>query len=208
MTNQVDTNGRKVLTFEGQIQNLSRLGELTDAVTDMAESGAWRKYQLATGTEIWRPAEFDYFLIAQGMQNEDVRRVLAYNKRAKLLAPLMDSQADRRRRRTLGQAAAEWHRLNIDLVDRARELGWIPGDRDEITPTDQPIPEWTQRTYSEKKRNKKGQQWSVRWNDNRSRGEAIADKLLKDDVLARDVYNRLEAERVRTRRENKRRSIG
>ena len=36
--------------------------------------------------------------------------------------------------------------------------------------------------------------------------EAIVDKRLADDVLARDVYNRLEAIRVRTRREGKRRS--
>ena len=41
--------------------------------------------------------------------------------------------------------------------------------------------------------------------DERTPAEAITDKLLTDELLAREVYNRLEAERVRTRRENKRR---
>jgi hypothetical protein len=212
-SNTIDPNGRRVLTFQGQVQNLSRLTELTDAVVDIAVSGAWRKYHLATGPETWRAAEFDYFLIAEGVRREDAARVLAYNKRAKDLVPLMDPAADAEGRRPLEQAAKEWNRANIDLIKRARELGWIsdkptrPAGRAAAKPvgakTISPLSKATRGRVSS---GRARQLWSVEWVDHRSAAEAIADKLLRNEVLARDVYNRLEAKRVRTRRADKRTS--
>ena len=203
MTNNttVDANGRKVSAFTGKIQNLARVAELTDAVVDIALSEAWRDYKFATGREKWLEAEFDYFLIANNMRHEDVARVLAYNERAKLVAPLMDREAGPEKRRTLKQAAEEWGRLNINLTARARELGWLQAnDRDQMGAS--PVPP--------RARGKRwpldAKQWHVNWSDDRSPAEAIVDKLLADEVLARDVYNKLQAKRVSTYRANKRRS--
>ena len=50
-------------------------------------------------------------------------------------------------------------------------------------------------------------QWKVNWSDDRTPAQAIVDKLLADPALAREVYKRLEAERVRTRRDSNRRSV-
>lgn len=125
MPETIDTNGRRVISFASQIRNLGRVAELTDAVIDIATSGAWRDYHMATGHEAWRDAELDYFLIACGMHYEDVSRVLAYNKGAKALAPMMDKQAEPGRRRSLEEAASGWHSpTGQSLAARAEDLGW------------------------------------------------------------------------------------
>ena len=137
--NLVDPNGRRVLTFTSHIQNLGRVAELTDAVVDIATSGAWRDYHMATGHEAWREAELDYFLVACGMHYEDVSRVLAYNAGAKALAPMMDKAADADHRRPLSEAATAWHSpTGESLLDRARHLGWL---RDNGVMRASPIPE-------------------------------------------------------------------
>jgi hypothetical protein len=137
--NLVDPNGRRVLTFTSHIQNLGRVAELTDAVIDIATSGAWRDYHMATGHEAWREAELDYFLIACGMHYEDVSRVLAYNAGAKALAPMMDKTASTDRRRPLAEAATVWHSpTGESLLDRAKHLGWL---RDSGVMRASPIPE-------------------------------------------------------------------
>ena len=135
----VDPNGRRVLTFTSHIQNLGRVAELTDAVIDIATSGAWRDYHMATGHEAWRDAELDNFLIACGMHYEDDSRVLAYNARAKALAPMMDKAAENDRRRPLAEAATAWHSpTGESLLDRAKHLGWL---RDSGVMRASPIPE-------------------------------------------------------------------
>lgn len=121
----VDSNGQRVLTFTGKIRNLGRIAELTDAIIDIAVSGAWRDYHTAIGHEAWRDAELDYFLIACGMRYDDVSRVLAYNKEAKALAPMMDKAAVSDRR-PLEEAAKSWPSPTGEtLLDRARNLGWV-----------------------------------------------------------------------------------
>lgn len=125
MPELIDDNGRRVVSFTSQIRNLGRVAELTSAVIDIATSGAWRDYHVATGHEAWRDAELDYFLIACGMHYEDVARILNYNKDAKALAPMMDKAADTEQRRPLDEAAQAWHSpTGQSLVDRAEALGW------------------------------------------------------------------------------------
>jgi hypothetical protein len=139
MPELVDDNGRRVVSFASRIRNLGRVAELTDAVIDIATSGAWRDYHVATGHEAWRDAELDYFLIACGMHREDVSRVLAYNAQAKALADMMDRTAADDRRRPLATAATAWHSpTGESLLDRAKRLGWA---KDNGTLTASPIPE-------------------------------------------------------------------
>lgn len=129
MPELLDDNGRRVISFASRIRNLGRVAELTDAVIDIAVSGAWRDYHVATGHEAWREAELDYFLIACDMHCEDVARVLAYNKQAKDLAPMMDRNANGEMRRPLTEAAAQWHSpIGESLTERAARLGWTRTD--------------------------------------------------------------------------------
>ena len=129
---KVDKNAQLVSQFVSKIKNLTRIAELADAFVDIAESGAWRDYTFATGHFRFRPSEFDYFLIATGVQRDDAARVLAYNKRSKELVPFMDPHADKHHRRPMQQAARNTLRPTTDNTDidaEAVELDWTGGYR-------------------------------------------------------------------------------
>lgn len=126
MSKLTDQAGDRVLAFTSKIRNLGRVAELTDAVIDIASSGVWRDYHVATGHETWREAELDFFLIACDMHYADVARVLSWNAQAKELAPLMDKSANSGRRRSLDEVA--WQSpAGESLADRAKRLGWLGG---------------------------------------------------------------------------------
>jgi hypothetical protein len=121
----VDEAGDQVLRFVSAARNLSRLGELTDEVVAIAQSGAWRRYRTAVGVDEWRECELDYFLIACDLRHEDISRLAAYTREGAALAPLMDRNANSDRRRTLEAAAATWHAPGQEsLITRAQRLGW------------------------------------------------------------------------------------
>src|SRR5262245_40424797 len=125
----LDDAGELVVRFIGEARNLSRLGELTDEVVGIAESGAWRSYRTALGTQEWLECELDYFLISCDLSHEDVSRVLAYTRKGGDLATMMDHEANSNRRRTLEQASAAWHAPTPEtLVERAQRLGWTRGE--------------------------------------------------------------------------------
>lgn len=211
---ELEGNARLVSRFTSNIRNLTRIAELLDAFVDMAESGAWREYTFATGHFRWRAAEFDYFLIANDVRRDDVARVLAYNRRSKELVPLMDKNADRRKRRPFDQAAKDYRAtdsLNTDLMKRAVELGWTnEGEYSNLESTSASVKPISLKSPLSgdviSRRNEREHVWRVRWSDERSPAQAVVDRLLADPEMAREVYKRLEAERVRTRRSDKRRS--
>jgi hypothetical protein len=121
----VDEAGDQVLRFVSAARNLSRLGELTDEVVTIAQSGAWRRYRTATGPAEWRECELDYFLIACDLRHEDISRILAYTREGAALAPLMDRNADSGKRRPLEEAATAWQSPGQEtLITRAQRLGW------------------------------------------------------------------------------------
>lgn len=121
----LDEAGETVTRFVSAARNLSRLGELTDEVVQIAHSGAWRRYRTAVGTDEWRECELDYFLIACDLRHEDVGRIVAYTRESAALAPLMDRDANSERRRPLEEAATAWHAPTPEtLVERAQRLGW------------------------------------------------------------------------------------
>lgn len=198
---KVDKNAQLVAQFISKMQNLTRIAELADAFVDIAESAAWRDYTFATGHFRFRPSEFDYFLIATGVTKRDAAAVLAHNKRSKELAPLMHPHADKRRRRPLEQAAKEYQAadsLNTDLAAKAIELGWT-SESGQLTVETSPL---GRRALNN--RTKREQYWRASWSDERTTAQAIADRLLAEPDLAREVYNKLRA--VYTREERKRRS--
>lgn len=122
----VDEAGRRVLSFMGKVENLGRIGDLTKAIVEMAESDDWRDYRTALGRERWRPSEFDYFLVAMGVRQEDARSVIAWNEKSAKLAPLMNPNANGRQRRSIEQAAESWHAPGPEsFLARAQRLGWI-----------------------------------------------------------------------------------
>jgi hypothetical protein len=123
-----DNAGDDVLRFTTAVENLSRVGELTDQIVAMAESGTWRQYRTALGVEDWRECEFDFFLISCGLAWDDVSRVLAWSHKGESLMPFMDPSANSGKRRTLEEAATAWHAPGPEtLIERARRLGWTKG---------------------------------------------------------------------------------
>jgi hypothetical protein len=123
-TAAVDENGRAVLSFAADLKNLSRTAAIVEEVVEMHESGRWRQYETALGTQTWRECEFDYFLIACDVAYEDISKVLAWNRRGKDLAPAMVSD-DARKRRSLETASQQWHAPSGEsLADRAARRGW------------------------------------------------------------------------------------
>jgi hypothetical protein len=125
----VDDAGEEVLRFISAARNLSRLGELTNEVVEIAKSGAWRRYKTAIGVDEWRECELDYFLIACDLHYDDVARIVTYTREGLALAPLMDHDADGQARRSLEDASAGWNApVPETLLDRARRLGWTRGE--------------------------------------------------------------------------------
>jgi hypothetical protein len=121
----VDDSGDIVLKFVSAARNLSRLGELTDEVVSIAKSGAWRKYRTAVGQDEWLECELDYFLIACDLQYDDISRILSYTHEGVMLAQMMDRDATNEQRRSLEDAATEWHApVPETLIERAQRLGW------------------------------------------------------------------------------------
>jgi hypothetical protein len=125
----IDEAGDQVLRFVSAARNLSRLGELTDEVVTIAQSGSWRRYRTAVGSDEWRECEFDYFLIACDLRYDDISRIVAYTGEGGSLAPLMNRDADHIHRRTFEEASAAWHAPTLEtLVSRAQRLGWTRGE--------------------------------------------------------------------------------
>jgi hypothetical protein len=133
----VDPNGRDVLAFAGEMRNLSRTAALVDSIVDMHESGKWRTYETALGSQRWLECEFDYFLIACEATYDEISRVLAWNREGKGLVSAMESN-DSSKRRTIEDAAAGWRSPTGEtLVDRAARQGWT-NSRGQMRPA--PVP--------------------------------------------------------------------
>jgi hypothetical protein len=129
----VDEAGNRVLRFVSAAQNLTQIGELTNEVTDIAQSGEWRRYKTGLGVDKWLECEFDYFLIACNLSWDDVSRVVAWTKAGADIAPLMDRDVPAAKRRPLELAAKAWHAASTEtLVERANRLGWTKGDSGEL----------------------------------------------------------------------------
>jgi hypothetical protein len=125
-SSQPASNWKAVSQFQSDLRNASRLATLVDAVVDMYESGAWRRYTDATGrADEWREREYDYFLIACGAEYADVQRLLTWDRaRAAELAVAMESH-DPKKRRPLDEASAEWQSpTGTALTEIAARNGW------------------------------------------------------------------------------------
>jgi hypothetical protein len=124
--NQLEKNGAAVRSFGLRIHNVLRIGEVTTHLLEMYTSGQWRAYEHNAGPVHWRAAEFDYFLIAEGVPYEDVSRVVAWNRAGATLAPGMMSD-DPKQRRSFATAAKAWPSDTGEaLTARAQRLGWLP----------------------------------------------------------------------------------
>src|SRR5580765_5470417 len=95
----LDENGERVVHFAADVRTLSKIGELADKIIEMAESGAWRRYRTAVGTDTWRECEFDYFLIACDLAHDDVYRAIKWHNLGDKTREVMNQTAapDKRR---------------------------------------------------------------------------------------------------------------
>jgi hypothetical protein len=118
-------NSHRVREFGAAINAAGSISRIADAVIAIAASQAWRHYTLDGHRATWLAAEFDYFLIANGVRYVDMVTVLKWRTDASQLAPLMDQKAGERR--PLNAASAQWDSPlpGITLVSLARELGWV-----------------------------------------------------------------------------------
>lgn len=202
MAKFTDRSGDDVLRFATAIQNLSKVGELTDQIVAMAESGKWRRYRTAVGTDEWRECEFDFFLISCGLAWDDVSRVLAWSHKGESLMPFMDPSVNSSRRRTLEQAAAAWHAPGPEtLVERARRLGWTKGTKNTLRVP--PVPERARVRYAngatidERARTSRKQRIPApRRRELDALAETVADQTASEDEY-RYVLDRLHARRDR-----------
>src|SRR6516165_6290630 len=99
--NFMDDNGEKVVHFAADIRTLGKLGELSAKIIAMAESGAWRRYRTAVGTDEWRECEFDYFLIACDVAFDDVDRAIRTHRLGGTTRNMMNPYAEPGQRRDL-----------------------------------------------------------------------------------------------------------
>ena len=112
--------------FTSDLRNASRLAALVEAVVDMYESNAWRRYTDQAGrSDEWREQEYDYFLIACGAEYQDVQRLLTWDRaRAAELAAAMEGD-NPRKRRSLEEASASWDSpTGTPLTEAAARQGW------------------------------------------------------------------------------------
>lgn len=134
----LDDAGEQVVRFMGDVRTLGKIGELADKIIAMAESGAWRRYRTAVGTDEWLESEFDYFLIACDVDYDDVQRAIKWHKLGDTTRAMMDHEAGEGKRRTLEDAAAAYHAPGPEtLVDAATRLRWVKNDGSPRSPLSQ-----------------------------------------------------------------------
>lgn len=216
----------RVAEFTSKIHN-ARHGEIVSYVEDMYEDSAWRDYQLPGNNSPhyrWREFEFDYFLAVAGVDPVQIRD--AYAGFVKQL-PAEGSRAELRMAFLTGKAGASveqrrpWRQVVKELdgdpfgADKKIEALGLAGFAD-LSGTGYVVrsagaiardPERRKLVKQGKGgqvRRQRMSSWRVTWTDNRSLGDAIADKLLANPALARHVYKRLR--NTYDREANKRRS--
>lgn len=124
MVEHAEQNWQNVSDFILRARNLTRVAELTDLVSEMASTEAWRDYQSGARRIRWREAEFDYFLISCDLNYRDVSSVIAWSRKGGELAPLMDRDANSDSRRPLAEASAAYPSVGETLQEKAERLGW------------------------------------------------------------------------------------
>jgi hypothetical protein len=194
----------RVATLISQVRN-ARFGEMVSYLEELINTGIWQDFTTPEGTHFeFRDGEFDYFLAAMEIDPEVVKRAYIYAKDVDGLADKQTRLADitgrgmpreRRERKAVAEIYGERVlRYEPVVTRRVASVAADPERRREYESTG-------------KGRALPGEKmWRVRWSDQRSEAEVIAARLLQDPELAHEVYKILDAERVRTLRENKRRS--
>jgi hypothetical protein len=212
---------QRIAELISRIRN-AKFGEMVEHLEQLIDSGDWRDFTTPVGTHfLFRAKEFDYFLAAQEIDPTVVR--YAYLK-AEGIADLLAKQlrlADitgRAQRR--GEPPDRNDRRPAEEVARAyaadpsgagaRIQAWREAKATIVTePTSRAArdPERREAVESGRIRNRSHRHsWRVEWEDETATAEKIVAKLLRDPELAWEVEKRLTAARVRTSRDQKRRS--
>jgi len=195
----------------------ARYGEMVNYIETLIDSGDWRNFTTPAGTRFrFRECEFDYFLLTMEVDPTLVRHAYLYATDVDGLAAKQFRLADitGRGRKTDQDARRTWKQMVDELA------GEPSGATARIRAAQDNAGSWfvTERTgmlARDTARRRKAEQgkpvhrdrpnekvWRVRWSDDRSIAEAIAEKLLAEPRLANEVCKKLNSETLQNRKEN------
>lgn len=176
----------------------ARYGEMVRYCEELIDSGDWRDFTTPTGTRFeFRSHEFDYFLAAVELDTTFIRHAYVHAQDIRNLEEKRLRLADITGRGR--DTAAEERRAVVDVAKEYRKAPGGAGARIEKWHGD-PVKAVVSRAVSRSARRKaagvteqppREQSWRVRWSDDKSAADVIAEKLLEDDELAKKVFYKL-----------------
>jgi hypothetical protein len=207
---------KKVAELVGKVRN-ARYGEMVNYLETLIDSGDWRDFTTPAGTRFqFRESEFDYFLLAMEVDPTIVRHAYLYADDVHGLVAKQLRLADiTGRGKGADGARRPWKQVADELE------GEPSGAAARIRAAQDNAGSWfvTQRTGElarDPARRPKAEQgmpvprdrpnakvWRVRWSDDKSTAEAIAEKLLIEPQLAQEVYRHLDSRLVPSRKRPK-----
>jgi hypothetical protein len=202
----------KVANLVSKVRN-ARYGEMVRYLETLIDSGDWRDFSTPAGTRFqFRECEFDYFLLALDVDPTIVRHAYLYAEDVDGLPAKQLRLADLTGRgKVIDGARRPWkqmiHELEGEPSGAATRLraahdndrNWFVTQRTgELArdPARRPMAEQGIQVHRDRPNAKV---WRVRWSDDKTSAEAIAEKLLTETQLAQEVYKELNSRLVRMR---------
>jgi hypothetical protein len=210
----------KVADLVSKIRN-ARYGEMVKYLETLIDSGDWRDFTTPAGKRFqFRECEFDYFLLAMEVDPTIVRHAYLYAddvdglvaKQFRLADITGRGKAANGARRPWKQVADELEGEPSGVAARIRAAqdnagSWFVTERTGILAKDAARRRKAEEGKPVPRDRPNAKVWRVRWSDDKSTAEAIAEKLLAAPQLAEEVYKKLDSWTVRNRKGEKRRKL-
>ncbi|HEU4540301.1 MAG TPA: hypothetical protein VFR23_04165 [Jiangellaceae bacterium] len=177
----------------------ARFGEMVNYSERLIESEAWQDFTTPVGTHFqFRRFEYDYFLAAMDADATTLRHAYVTKAPAAKLMRLADITG-RGRPPVNGDRRDRTEVVRLYSTDPsgagARIMAWakeaVVTERTAIVAKNPQTRKAIAAGQSVRREKPNLKDWRVRWFDDRSPAQAIAERLLKDPELARQVYERL-----------------
>jgi hypothetical protein len=203
----------KIADLVSKVRN-ARYGEMVKYLETLIDSGDWRDFTTPAGTrfQFWE-CEFDYFLLAMEVDPTIVRHAYLYAddvdglvaKQLRLADITGRGRAADGTRRPWKQVADELEGEPSGTAARIRAAqenagSWFVTERTGMLARDEARRGKAEQGKPVPRDRPNAKAWRVRWSDDKSTAEAIAEKLLAEPQLADEVYKKLDSWTVRNRR--------